>query len=145
MCEGDDGQHYNVNADTAAMAVAQALGAEKLVFLSDVNGVRRDKNDPDTIIHTLSSDEATAVDSRRCDRCRHDSKSGSLSGDARSRRPQRFTSSMVDFDTRCCWKYSPPAAWEPKSISKIGSLSACEPDEHHACLLPFPLFTNELF
>jgi acetylglutamate kinase len=58
MCEGDDGQHYNVNADTAAMAVAQALGAEKLVFLSDVNGVRRDKNDPETIIHSLSSDEA---------------------------------------------------------------------------------------
>ncbi len=58
MCEGDDGQHYNVNADTAAMAVAQSLGAEKLVFLSDVNGVRRDKEDPDTIIHSLSSAEA---------------------------------------------------------------------------------------
>lgn len=58
MCEGPDGQHFNVNADTAAMAVAQALGAEKLVFLSDVNGVRRDKEDPDTIIHSLSSDEA---------------------------------------------------------------------------------------
>jgi acetylglutamate kinase len=40
------------------MAVAQALGAEKLIFLSDVNGVRRDKNDPDTIIHSLSSDQA---------------------------------------------------------------------------------------
>ena len=58
MCEGDDGTRYNVNADTAAMAVAQALGAEKLVFLSDVNGVRRDKEDPDTIIHSLSSQEA---------------------------------------------------------------------------------------
>ncbi|MGB7346716.1 MAG: acetylglutamate kinase [Pirellulaceae bacterium] len=58
MCEGADGQHFNVNADTAAMAVAQSLGAEKLVFLSDVNGVRRDKDDPDTIIHSLSSDEA---------------------------------------------------------------------------------------
>ncbi|WP_040769411.1 acetylglutamate kinase [Novipirellula maiorica] len=58
MCEGDDGQHYNVNADTAAMAVAQALGADKLVFLSDVNGVRRDKDDPETIIHSLSSAEA---------------------------------------------------------------------------------------
>ena len=58
MCEGDDGQKYNVNADTAAMAVAQSLGAEKLVFLSDVNGVRRDKNDPNTIIHTLTSGEA---------------------------------------------------------------------------------------
>tara|TARA_R110002049_G_scaffold4601_5_gene32134 strand:- start:191735 stop:192628 length:894 start_codon:yes stop_codon:yes gene_type:complete len=58
MCQGDGGEHYNVNADTAAMAVAQSLGAEKLVFLSDVNGVRRDKDDPDTIIHSLSSDEA---------------------------------------------------------------------------------------
>lgn len=58
MCEGPDGQHYNVNADTAAMAVAQALGAEKLVFLSDVNGVRRDKDDPDSIIHSLSAAEA---------------------------------------------------------------------------------------
>jgi acetylglutamate kinase len=58
MCEGPDGQHYNVNADTAAMAVAQSLGAEKLVFLSDVNGVRRDKDDPETIIHSLSSQDA---------------------------------------------------------------------------------------
>lgn len=58
MCVGEDGQQYNVNADTAAMAVAQALGAEKLVFLSDVNGVRRDKDDPDTIMHSLSSEEA---------------------------------------------------------------------------------------
>ena len=61
MCEGPDGEHYNVNADTAAMAVAQALGAEKLVFLSDVNGVRRDKSDPSTIIHTLSADEARGL------------------------------------------------------------------------------------
>ena len=58
MCEGEDGQHYNVNADSAAMAVAQSLGAEKLVFLSDVNGVRRDKKDPDTIMHSLSATEA---------------------------------------------------------------------------------------
>ena len=58
MCAGPDGELYNVNADTAAMAVAQALGAEKLVFLSDVNGVRRDKDDPSTIIHSLSADEA---------------------------------------------------------------------------------------
>ena len=61
MCEGPDGEHYNVNADTAAMAVAKALGAEKLVFLSDVNGVRRDKEDPDTIIHSLSAAEASAL------------------------------------------------------------------------------------
>lgn len=58
MCIDDLGQKYNVNADTAAMAVAEALGAEKLIFLSDVNGVRRDKNDPSTIIHSLTANEA---------------------------------------------------------------------------------------
>lgn len=60
MCAGPDGQHYNVNADTAAMAVAQALGAEKLVFLSDVNGVRRDRDDPESITHSLSAGQARA-------------------------------------------------------------------------------------
>lgn len=61
MCEGEDGVRYNVNADTAAMAVAQSLGADKLVFLSDVNGVRRDKDDPSTIIHSLNAAEARAL------------------------------------------------------------------------------------
>lgn len=58
MCIDENGQKYNVNADTAAMAVAQSLGAEKLIFLSDVNGVRRDKKDPSTIIHSLTAAEA---------------------------------------------------------------------------------------
>lgn len=58
MCIAADGQKLNVNADTAATAVAQALRAEKLVFLSDVNGVRRDKKDPASLIHSLSSAEA---------------------------------------------------------------------------------------
>ena len=58
MCIDEHKQKYNVNADTAATAVAQALGAEKLVFLSDVNGVRRDKNDPDSLIHSLDAREA---------------------------------------------------------------------------------------
>jgi acetylglutamate kinase len=61
MCIDTAGQKYNVNADTAAMAVAEALGAEKLVYLSDVNGVRRDRNDPDSLIHSLSSSEAQAL------------------------------------------------------------------------------------
>ncbi|MGQ9574136.1 MAG: acetylglutamate kinase [Thermoguttaceae bacterium] len=68
MCIGGDGEKLNVNADTAAMAVAQALTAEKLVFLSDVNGVRRDKNDPDSLIHSLTVREAQAlIDSGRVD------------------------------------------------------------------------------
>lgn len=52
------GQKYNVNADTAAASVAEALAAEKLVFLSDVNGVRADKNDPDSLVHTLTQTAA---------------------------------------------------------------------------------------
>ena len=58
MAFDEHGQKYNVNADTAAMAVAEALGAEKLVFVSDVNGVRRDKKDPNTVIHSLTAEEA---------------------------------------------------------------------------------------
>ncbi|NOZ40304.1 MAG: acetylglutamate kinase [Planctomycetes bacterium] len=53
-----ESERLNVNADTAATAVAQAVGAEKLVFLSDINGVRRDKNDPESLIHSLTADAA---------------------------------------------------------------------------------------
>lgn len=68
MCVAEDGQKLNVNADTAATAVAQAMEAEKLVFLSDVNGVRRDKNDPGTLVHSLTADEARAmIDSGQVD------------------------------------------------------------------------------
>lgn len=55
MCLGQDEQKLNVNADTAATAVAQLLGAEKLVFVSDVNGVRRDRDNPESRIGTLAA------------------------------------------------------------------------------------------
>ena len=58
MCETESGERLNVNADTAATAVAQAVGAEKLVFLSDVNGVRKSKNDPDSLIQSLTASQA---------------------------------------------------------------------------------------
>jgi len=58
MCCTDEGEKLNVNADTAATAVAQALKAEKLVYLSDVNGVRLDKNDPNSLLHTLTARQA---------------------------------------------------------------------------------------
>ena len=61
MCIDDEGQKYNVNADTAATAVAVALGAEKLVYLSDVSGVLRDKHDPQSLIHSLPADEAVRL------------------------------------------------------------------------------------
>ena len=61
MCISDEGEKLNVNADTAATAVARALRAEKLVFLSDVNGVRRDKHDPDSLVHSLGVEDARVM------------------------------------------------------------------------------------
>ena len=58
MCIDDEGQKYNVNADTAATAVATSIRAHKLVFLSDVNGVRLDKDDPESLIKSLNRSKA---------------------------------------------------------------------------------------
>jgi acetylglutamate kinase len=51
------GQAYNINADTVAGAIAEALGAEKLVYLTDVEGLRRDVDDPDSLIRQATADE----------------------------------------------------------------------------------------
>ncbi len=48
------GQRYNVNADTAAAAVARSLDAEKLIFLSDVPGIMLDKHNPETLQSNLT-------------------------------------------------------------------------------------------
>ena len=54
---GRDGKSYNINADVAAAAVARALKARKLAFLSDVPGLLRDPQDPESLIGTLKVDE----------------------------------------------------------------------------------------
>jgi acetylglutamate kinase len=51
---GRDGQVYNINADIAAARIAQALKAYRIIFLSDVNGVRRDPKDEASLISTLT-------------------------------------------------------------------------------------------
>lgn len=61
MCETADGQKLNVNADTVATRLAQELGAEKLVMLSDVPGVLRDSRDPASLISTLTKTEAISL------------------------------------------------------------------------------------
>lgn len=58
MCETEEGQKLNVNADTAATMVAQAMGAEKLIMLSDVSGVLMDKDDPESLVHSLTEERA---------------------------------------------------------------------------------------
>ena len=49
---------YNINADDAACAIARAVHAEKLAFLTDIEGVRRDPEDPATLISELHVQEA---------------------------------------------------------------------------------------
>ena len=53
----EDGTSLNLNADTAAGEVASAVGAEKLIILTDVPGVLRDPSDPDTLIPEIKIDE----------------------------------------------------------------------------------------
>jgi acetylglutamate kinase len=48
------GQAYNINADTVAGAIAEALGAEKLLFLTDVEGIRSDPKDEGSLIGSMS-------------------------------------------------------------------------------------------
>ena len=52
-----NGQALNVNADTAAGAIAAKLGAEKLILMTDVPGVCTDKDDPNTLIRELTMKE----------------------------------------------------------------------------------------
>ncbi len=54
----DEYQTYNINADDAACAIATAVNAEKLAFLTDIEGVRRDPEDPSTLISELTLSEA---------------------------------------------------------------------------------------
>ena len=49
-----EGASFNINADTAAGAIASALGAAKMIYLSDVPGIMRDPKEADSLISTLS-------------------------------------------------------------------------------------------
>jgi len=57
---GPGGQPYNINADTVAGAIAAALKAEKLVLLTDVEGVRADKDDPSSVMSRVTAQEVHA-------------------------------------------------------------------------------------
>ena len=54
----DSYQAYNINADDAACSIAEALGAEKLAFLTDIEGVYKDPKDPSTLMSVLTLEDA---------------------------------------------------------------------------------------
>ena len=56
-----EGNTYNINGDTAAAYIAGALGAERLIMMTDIAGVLRDKNDPSTLIPELTIDQAVEL------------------------------------------------------------------------------------
>jgi acetylglutamate kinase len=57
----DDGNVYNVNADTVAEAIATALHAQKLIYLTGAPGVLRDRNDPSTLVTFADPDDLTEL------------------------------------------------------------------------------------
>ncbi len=50
----EEGNSYNINADTAAAEIACAMKAEKLIFLTDIDGIRMNKDDPSTLIPIIT-------------------------------------------------------------------------------------------
>lgn len=61
---GENGEVYNINADIAAAKIAAALGAEKLLLMTDVRGLLRDKDDESTLIHSVNVSEVPQLKSQ---------------------------------------------------------------------------------
>ena len=57
----EEGNTYNINGDTAAACIAGALRAERLIMMTDIAGVLRDKNDPSTLIREMTISEAVKL------------------------------------------------------------------------------------
>jgi acetylglutamate kinase len=57
LARGRDGKIYNINADIAAAKIARALRAHRIIYLSDVNGVRRNPSDENSLIPSLTSEQ----------------------------------------------------------------------------------------
>ena len=55
------GNTYNINGDTAAAVIAGALGAERLIMMTDIAGILRDRDDPSTLIPSLTVSEAKTL------------------------------------------------------------------------------------
>lgn len=57
----DEGNIYNINADTAAARIAGALNAERLIMMTDIEGLLKDKDDPKTLIPTITVEQANSL------------------------------------------------------------------------------------
>ena len=57
----EGGNDYNINGDTAAARIAGALGAERMILMTDIAGILRDKDDPSSLIPEITVDEAKTL------------------------------------------------------------------------------------
>ena len=110
----DLGQPYNINADTAAAQIAIALQAEKLVSMTDIAGLLRDKDDESTLIPEVEVSEIEGY-SRAL-------RGGMIPRSAAwptpsTRASMRRSSSTAGFPTPCCWSCSPTVARAPASTA----------------------------
>ena len=97
-----EGSSYNVNADEAAGAVAAALGAYKVIFLTDVEGWLADRADPASLISETDVDEIErAIDAGEVGGGMLPKLAGVRDG-GRARRAAPRTSSTAASRTRCC-------------------------------------------
>ena len=84
-----NGQPYNINADDAARAIAVAMGAEKLVYLTGAAGLLEDPDDPSTLVHCLIASGGARADRCRGGQRRDDSQAHGLRRSGRGRGGQR--------------------------------------------------------
>ena len=61
IATGEDGETYNINGDTAAAHIAGALAAERMILMTDIAGILRDKDDPATLIPEMTIGQAKAL------------------------------------------------------------------------------------
>ena len=61
VSSGEDGKAYNINADMFAGFLAGELGSEKMIFLTNIDGLLKDLNDPDSLIHELIPEKARSL------------------------------------------------------------------------------------
>ena len=125
---GRDGQTYNINADVAAGEIAGALKAEKLILLSDVEGV---KDNDGKLIPTLDAAQARRMIARGVIQRRHDSQGRMLHRRACARASRRRTSSTGACAMRCCWRSSPHGSRHrsgaaPRRIRATPDLMRCQ-------------------
>ena len=96
------GQAYNINADAVAGALAEALGAEKVIYLTDIEGLLADVADPDQPHQPDRRAGPAGAGRRRHPHRRDDPQDRRLPPRRRPRRRARPTSSTAACPTSCC-------------------------------------------